>query len=121
MRTRPRGQLISRQQAVRNAKSLVAAKQPVGVPALPIFNRAQYELANTWIKAYINVPQGQLKPFTSRIFGQKLIPEPPASTQAVYHSLDPVVQAVLTDRNANVSELLEQANRTAQDLIRRGS
>ena len=42
------------------------SKQPVGVPALPIFNKAQYDLANTWIKPYINVPQGQMKPFTDR-------------------------------------------------------
>ena len=34
----------------------VANKQPVGVPALPIFNKEQYDLANTWIKPYINVP-----------------------------------------------------------------
>jgi multiple sugar transport system substrate-binding protein len=113
--------LINKQQAIRNAKSLVLSKQPVGVPALPVFNKAQYDLANTWIKPYINVPQGQLKPFTTRIFGQTVVAEPAASTQSVYHSLDPVVQAVLTDRNANISQLLEQANKTAQDLIHRGS
>jgi multiple sugar transport system substrate-binding protein len=113
--------LINKQQAIRNAKSLVASKQPVGVPALPVFNKAQYDLANAWIKPYINVPQSQLKPFTTRIFGQTVVPEPAASTQSVYHSLDPVVQAVLTDRNANISQLLEQANKAAQDLIHRGS
>ena len=43
--------------AIRNAKTLVANKQPVGVPALPIFNKTQYDLANTWIKPYINVPE----------------------------------------------------------------
>ena len=106
-------------QAIRNAKSLVANKQPVGVPALPLFNKKQYDLANTWIKPYINVPEGQMKPFTSRIFGQRLIPEPAVATQAVYHALDTVVQAVLTDRNANISQLLQQANSAAQDLMRR--
>ncbi len=111
--------LISKQQAIRNAKTLVASKQPVGVPALPIFNKAQYDLANTWIKPYINVPQAQMRPFTTRIFGQKLIPEPPVATQAVYHALDPVVQAVLTDRNANIGQLLQAANDTAQAQIRR--
>ena len=111
--------LITKAQAIRNAKTLVASKQPVGVPALPIFNKAQYDLANTWIKPYINVPQNQMKPFTTRIFGQKLIPEPPVATQAVYHALDPVVQAVLTNRNANISQLLQAANDTAQAQIRR--
>ena len=58
--------LVDKPQAIRNAKTLVASKQPVGVPALPIFNKAQYDLANTWIKPYINVPQAQMKPFTHR-------------------------------------------------------
>ena len=93
----------------------------MGVPALPVFNKAQYDLANTWIKPYINVPVAQMKPFNTGIFAQRLIHEPPASTQSVYHSLDPVVQAVLTDRNANIQQLLAQANSTAQDLISRGT
>ena len=110
--------LVTKSQAIRNAQSLVANKQPVGVPALPLFNKTQYDLANTWIKPYINVPSAQMKPFTSRIFGQTLVPEPAVATQAVYHSLDTVVQAVLTDRNANISQLLQQANSAAQNLMR---
>jgi len=31
------------------------------------------------------------------------------------------VQAVLTDRNANISQLLQQANSTAQDLMSRAT
>jgi multiple sugar transport system substrate-binding protein len=113
--------LVQKQPAIRNAKTLVAGKQPVGVPALPLFNKAQYDLANTWIKPFINVPLTQMKPFTIGIFKQKLIPEPAVSTQSVYHSLDPVVQAVLTDKNANIAQLLQQANSSAQDLISRGT
>jgi multiple sugar transport system substrate-binding protein len=113
--------LISKAQAIRNAQTLVAGKQPVGVPALPIFNKAQYDLANSWIKPYTNVPQAQMKPFTTGIFSQRLIPEPAASTQSVYHSLDAVVEAVLTDKNANIQQMLQQANSTAQDLISRGT
>ena len=112
--------LISQPQAIRNAKTLVASKQPVGVPALPIFNKAQYTLANTWIKPYVNVPQAQMKPFTVGIFNQKLIPEPEASTQSVYHSLDAVVEAVLTDKNADITQMLQDANSTAQSLISQG-
>jgi ABC-type glycerol-3-phosphate transport system substrate-binding protein len=112
--------LISKAQAIRNAQTLVASKQPVGVPALPIFNKAQYDLANTWIKPYINVSQAQVKPFTRGIFAQRLIPEPPASTQSVYHSLDAPVQAVLTDKNANIADLLAQANSAAQSAISQG-
>ena len=112
--------LISKAQAIRNAQTLVASKQPVGVPALPIFNKAQYDLANTWIKPYINVSQAQVKPFTRGIFAQRLIPEPPASTQSVYHSLDAAVEAVLTDKNANVASMLADANSAAQSAISQG-
>ena len=67
--------LINKPQAIRNAKTLVASKQPVGVPALPVFNKAQYDLANNvWIKPYINVPQAQMKPFTNGIFEQNADP-----------------------------------------------
>ena len=58
--------LVTKSQAIQNAKTLAANKQPVGVPALPLFNKAQYDLANTWIKPYINVPLAQMKPFTDR-------------------------------------------------------
>jgi multiple sugar transport system substrate-binding protein len=113
--------LVNEKQAVRNAQTLAESKQPVGVPALPIFNQAQYQLANSWIKPYINVPINQMKPFTNGIFSQTLIPEPEASTQSVYHVLDPVVEAVLTDQNANIQSLLTQANSAAQSAIKAGT
>ncbi|TMM15102.1 MAG: extracellular solute-binding protein [Actinobacteria bacterium] len=113
--------LVSKAQAVRNAQTLVANKQPVGVPALPLFNKAQYDLANTWIKPFINVPLTQMKPFLTGIFKQTLIPEPEASTQSVYHSLDAVVEAVLTNKNTNVVQMLQQANSTAQAAIQQGT
>jgi ABC-type glycerol-3-phosphate transport system substrate-binding protein len=113
--------LISKTQAIRNAKTLVANKQPVGVPALPLFNKKQYDLANTWIKPYINVPIAQMKPFLTGIFNQQLIPEPEASTQSIYHSLDAAVEAVLTNKGADIQSLLAQANSAAQTAISSGS
>jgi multiple sugar transport system substrate-binding protein len=113
--------LVSKAQAIANAKTLVANKQPVGVPALPLFNKQQYDLANSWIKPYINVPLNQMKPFLTNIFGESLIPEPEASTQSVYHSLDAVVEAVLTNKNTNVVQMLQQANSTAQAAIQQGT
>ena len=113
--------LVSKSQAIANAKTLVANKQPVGVPALPLFNKQQYDLANSWIKPFINVPLNQMKPFLTGIFGQSLIPEPEASTQSVYHSLDAVVEAVFTNKNTNVVQMLQQANSTAQAAIQQGT
>jgi ABC-type glycerol-3-phosphate transport system substrate-binding protein len=113
--------LVSKAQAIRNAKTLSEGKQPVGVPALPIFNKAQYLLANQWIKPWINVPVKQMLPFTTGIFQQTLIAEPEASTQSVYHVLDPVVEAVLTNKNANIQSLLKTANGAAQSAISQGN
>ena len=113
--------LINKAQAIRNAKTLVASKQPVGVPALPVFNKAQFNLSqNVWIKPFINVPQAQIKPFTAGIFNQKVVPEPAASTQSVYHSLDAVVEAVLTTQDVNIPQMLNDANSAAQTLIQQG-
>ena len=113
--------LVSKRQAIRNAKTLVANHQPVGVPALPLFNKKQYNLANKWIKPYINVPLGHMKPFLNGIFEQKLIPEPEASTQSVYNALNAVVEAVLTNQGTNVGQMLQQANAQAQAAIKAGN
>jgi multiple sugar transport system substrate-binding protein len=113
--------LINKTQAIRNAKTLYANKQPIGVPALPIFNKAQSQLANTWIKPYINVPVAQMKPFLTGIYNQNVIPEPEASTQSVYHSLDAVVESVLTNKSTDIQSMLQQANSEAQQAISSGS
>jgi len=62
-----------------------------------------------------------MAPFLKGIFKQNLYPEPAASTQSVYHALDPVVQAVFADRNSNIADLLSQANQVAQKAIREGN
>jgi multiple sugar transport system substrate-binding protein len=112
---------ISKTQAIRNAQTLVANKQPVGVPELPLFNKRLYDLGNLWIKPYINVPLGQMQPFLSGIFGEKVVPEPEASTQSVYHALDAVVESVLTNKDTNVVQMLQQANSEAQQAISQGA
>jgi ABC-type glycerol-3-phosphate transport system substrate-binding protein len=103
--------------AVADAKALTANKQPVGVPALPIFDKATYDQSQVWIKDYINVPVAQATPFTSHIFSQPLINEPTANTQDLYAALDPVVQAVLTDKNADIDALLGAANTQVQAIL----
>jgi multiple sugar transport system substrate-binding protein len=113
-------QLINKAQAIRNAKSLTANKQPVGVPTFPVFNKKQYDLANTWIKPYFNVPRGQMAPFLTGIFKQRLYSEPAASTQSVYHALDPVVQAVFSSKSTDIFDMLDQANDVAQKAISDG-
>ena len=99
--------LLTQDGAVADAQALKANNQPVGVPALPIFDKATYDQSQTWIKDYINVPTAQMTPFTSKIFDQPLVNEPTVHTQDLYAALDPVVQAVLTDKNADIDALLD--------------
>jgi ABC-type glycerol-3-phosphate transport system substrate-binding protein len=106
--------------AAKNAQTMVASNQPVGTPELPIFSQSQYQQYQDWIKQYVNVPLDQMTTFTSKIFSAKLVNEPPIATQDVYAALDPVVQAVLTDANANIDQLLKDANDKAQRAIDAG-
>jgi ABC-type glycerol-3-phosphate transport system substrate-binding protein len=103
--------------ATKSAQTQVASKQPVGTPELPIFSQEQYQKYQEWIKSYVNVPLDQMSTFTSKVFDAKLVNEPAIATQDVYKSLDTVVQAVLTDKNANIDSLLADANTKAQRAI----
>jgi hypothetical protein len=105
---------------VADAQALKANNQPVGVPALPIFDKATYDESQVWIKDFINVPVEQMTPFTSKIFDQPLVNEPTAHTQELYAALDPVVQAVLTDKNADINALLDAADAQVQAILDAG-
>lgn len=111
--------LTAQEQAVSDAKTSAETSQAVGSPELPVFDRALHEQRQQWIAEYVNVPVQQMKPYTERMFSQPLVPEPTRSTQQVYALLDPVVQAVLTDRGADASALLAQAESQAQALLDR--
>jgi ABC-type glycerol-3-phosphate transport system substrate-binding protein len=112
--------LISQDGAVADAQALKANNQPVGVPALPIFDKATYDQSQQWIKDFINVPTAQMTGFTSKIFDQPIVTEPTVETQKLYAALDPVVQAVLTDKNADIDALLAAANKQVQDILNAG-
>jgi ABC-type glycerol-3-phosphate transport system substrate-binding protein len=109
--------LITEAGAIADAEALTANNQPVGVPALPIFDKATYDENQTWISQFINVPLDQMTNFTSKIFDQPLVNEPVAHTQETYAALDPVVQAVLTDQNADINALLDAANAQVQTIL----
>lgn len=109
--------LLDKNAAVADAKSLVANKQPVGVPQLPIFDKAQLDTSLGWIDTYINVPKANVSTFQDGIFDQTIIPEPAKHTQELYGALDAVVQAVLTDENANVESLLKGVDTQIQALV----
>lgn len=109
--------LLNQDQAVADAKVLVKSGQPVGVPTLPVFDKATYDQNMEWIKDEINVPQANVAPFTDTIFDATLVPEPNKHTQELYGALDTVVQAVLTDQNADIDQLLSKVDSDIQKLV----
>lgn len=109
--------LLNEDAAVLDAETLAASDQAVGTPLLPVLNREAYEQSLVWIEPYINVPRDQMTPFIEGIWEQTPVGEPKGKTQEIYALLDPVVQAVLTDQNADIDALLEQADAEAQALL----
>ncbi|HEY0258946.1 MAG TPA: extracellular solute-binding protein [Lacisediminihabitans sp.] len=114
-------QLVNKKQTVDAAKVLAASNQPVGVPTLPVFDQATYDQQQSWIKPQVNIPLSNVAPFTSTIFSQPIVPEPSKNTQQLYGALDAVVQAVLTDKNANIDTLLKGVDTQIQALVDAGN
>jgi ABC-type glycerol-3-phosphate transport system substrate-binding protein len=114
-------QLVDKTQTVAAAKVLAASNQPVGVPTLPVFDQATYDQQQQWIKSEVNIPLSNVAPFTSKIFSSPIVPEPNKNTQELYGALDAVVQAVLTDKNADVDSLLKGVDSQIQALVDAGN
>jgi len=95
--------------AVQSAKASAASNSAVGTPGLPPVSNEKQQQYMTWIKDEINVPLDQFTTYSDSTL--PLVPEP-ADAQNTYAALDPVVQKVLTDKNANIDQLLSQAGQT---------
>lgn len=109
--------MLDQDQAVADAKLRNENGQAVGTPVLPIFSEEQYATSLEWVKDYVNVPLENMKGYTDVMFTQPSIGEISASTQDTYALLFPIVQAVLTDENADIDALLETANTQGQALL----
>ena len=102
--------LLNKEPAIADAKVLVEANQPVGVPALPVFDKATYDQNMQWINAIRSTSRRRTsRRSPDRIFDQTLVAEPNKHTQELYGALDSVVQAVLTDKNADIDALLARS------------
>lgn len=109
--------LLDEEAAQLDAKTLAASDQAVGTPVLPVLDRATYEESLTWVEEYVNVPVDQMSGFFDGIFEQTPVGEPKGKTQEIYALLDTVIQAVLTDQNADIGALLTQADKDAQAIL----
>ncbi|BDZ42792.1 sugar ABC transporter substrate-binding protein [Paraoerskovia sediminicola] len=109
--------LTDKDAAIADAQVTADQDQPVGAPVLPVFDKATYDESQEWIADLINVPLEQFAPYSDNIYDQPLAAEPPVATQDLYAALDPVVQAVLTDENADIDKLLSDAETNVQGII----
>lgn len=95
--------------AVQNAKDTIADKGFVGRPGITPLSQATYDQYNKWREPYNNVPVKQFQGYIDSTTSLKLLPEPGKKGQEVYALLDPVVQQVLTKKDADIDKLLTDA------------
>lgn len=92
-----------------------AAGQVVGAPTSVLFTGAFQQQIQALNAKYATIP---LQNYTSFINSTvALRPEPRKETQKMYAALDPAVQAVLGDPNANPQALLNQAAQQFQQIL----
>ncbi|HEX4791629.1 MAG TPA: extracellular solute-binding protein [Actinospica sp.] len=84
---------------------LAAQKQPVGLPEPDLWQGAVADKDNAAKAAYANMPTANFATYVAALPKMKLIIEPPQA-QAIYAKGDAAMFAVLTNPNANVSQLL---------------
>ncbi|WP_353112570.1 extracellular solute-binding protein [Microbacterium sp.] len=104
------------------AVSLAAAaakdKTPVGIPEIPLVSKEQYDTYLGWIKDSINVDRSLYTDYLSSKLTVNA--EPAVKAQELYAALDPIVQAVLTDKNADIDKLLSEAQKSVQAVVDAG-
>jgi len=100
-----------------DAETLAANDQAVGTPLLPILDEETEAQRLQWIEEFVNVPRDQMTGFFDGIGAQTPVGENKIKTQEIYALLDTVVQAVLTDQNADIDALLTQAQTDAQAIL----
>jgi multiple sugar transport system substrate-binding protein len=66
---------------------------------------------------YRNVPLQNFKGYEEGTRRLANVPEPPSNAQQVYHFLDGVIQVVLTQRDADPRQQLDQAARQADVIL----
>jgi len=99
----------------------VAREQPVGFPKPPLFTGALQEQRDAAVAAVANVPVELYQPYIDAMTTITVRSEPTGfDVQRMYASLDPAIQAVLTDENADPRALLDTATQEFQAILDEG-
>ena len=112
--------LLDQEQAVADAKVKFDTGDPLGTPVLPIFSREQYETSLEWVEDYVNVPLDHMTGYTDVMFDQPVVGEPSRATQDTYGALDVLIQAVLSDKDADLDALIADGDAQVQALLDQG-
>ncbi len=98
-----------------------ANKAANGVPVIPRFpcwtNSEILDAENKIIEEFGNVDTKMFQPYFDATSSKGLRTEEPGLTQDMYSELTKVLQAVLTDKNADVAKLMETANNNYQAIL----
>jgi ABC-type glycerol-3-phosphate transport system substrate-binding protein len=97
-----------------NYARLKADGQPVGFPEPELFQGSAGQQINALRTKYGTVNTSYYAPFVNA--NENGVGEP-LDAQAVYHSLDPVMLAVLTEQNVNIPALLKTASANVNSLL----
>lgn len=96
-------------------------KVSAGVPVIPRFpcwvNREVLDAEANIIKEFGNVDTKMYQSYFDATSTGKLRMEEPGSAQDMYAELTKVLQAVITDKNADVAKLMETANKNYQGIL----
>lgn len=112
-------QYLDQSTALAVAKAAAADGAPVAIPGLPVVSDAAYTNYFSWISSVNNVPINNFQPYVNAAKTQKIFPEPPNDAAKVYSAFDAIVQAVLTNQNADPQKLLTDAQRTVTPQLGR--
>ncbi|WP_153001346.1 ABC transporter substrate-binding protein [Microbacterium testaceum] len=105
------------ERAAAQAQANAADGVAVGIPLLPLFDEATQTRINEAIEPSVNIPRENFAPYIDGVRTLEYVPEPPVATQEMYALLDTVVQAVLTQENADVDQLLSDAQASVDSLL----
>jgi ABC-type glycerol-3-phosphate transport system substrate-binding protein len=97
-----------------NFARIKADGQPVGFPEPELFQGATGAKINQLRSKYATINIAYYKPFLD---ANEVNDGEPTDAQAVYKTLDPVMLAVLTEPNANISALLQTAATDVNQIL----
>lgn len=101
------------------AQSLSESGRAVGVPFVSPVSEDLYAEYNEAIEEYVDVPIENFDPWINALESKELIREPPVKAQEVYPILDGLIQAVLTDPDADIPALVAEYDDKLNELLSR--